>query len=398
MKRIDILVFVILCLFVAGGIVGEFVWVFLLVGCIGFAAMQRREEVKNERHRVSSADIFMLIICISELLSALFSEYRSNSVKATSPIFLVVFFWFFFRMFLREGEQRKYFNIGMTGLSFVLSAITIGTYISFRKEFAMFEGVNLLEFKQSFSPLGITVNDWVAFLLCIFPFPVVSAVESSSRKLFVLYSAVSAFAFAAVALCLSRGAFIALAVFYLLVIAVNLCFSKKRIRKIIIVALASVIGGFAMCIPAHEEIGTTLAMTKTSTQNRSTEGRVKQLEDAGVLWKDRPLIGVGGGNFNIVYDSRIRDKKGSSVRAASTYLLMLVEKGILGVVAYGGLILSIMVIGIKNLRRRQTDPVYLSGFAMMCVRGLFFSSFFYSRFVLALVMLLALFTVHENSH
>ena len=396
MKRIDILVFVILCLFVAGGIVGEFVWVFLLVGCIGFTAMQRREEVKNERHRVSSADIFMLIICISELLSALFSEYRSNSVKATSPILLAVFFWFFFRMYLRGRNQRKYFNIGMTGLSFVLSAITIGTYISFRKEFAMFEGVNLLEFKQSFSPLGIPVNDWVAFLLCVFPFPFISALDISSRRVLVLFMAVSAFSFAAIALCLSRGAFVALAVFYLLFIAFSLLSSTKSFRMVMIVTLTSVIAGFGMCIPALDEIGTTLAMTKTSTQNRSTEGRVKQLEDGCALWKDRPLTGVGGGNFNIVYDSRIQDKKGSSVRAASTYLLMLVEKGALGVVAYGGLILSIMVIGIMNLRRRQTDPVYLSGFAMMCVRGLFFSSFFFSRFVLALVMLLALFTINEN--
>ena len=395
MKRMDILVFVILCLFVAGGILGEFVWAFLLVGCLIFMAVQRRKGVRNERYSVSSADAFVLLVCVSEVLSALLSEYRSNSVKASFPVLLAVSFWFFFRMFLKERNQRRYFSIGMAGLSFVLSAITIGAYISFRKEFAIFEGVNLLEFKQSFSPLGITVNDWVAFLLCLFPFPFVSAVETSSRKLSVLYTTASVLAFAAVALCLSRGAFIALAVFYLLVIAFNLRSSKRRIRKVMIVALISFIAGFGICFPAYEEIGTTLAMTKTSTQNRSTEGRLKQLEDALELWKDRPLTGVGGGNFNIVYDSRIQDKKGSSVRAASTYLLILVEKGALGVVAYSGLILSIMALGFKNLRRRQMDPVYLAGFVMMCVRGLFFSSFFYSRLVLALVMLLALFTVQE---
>ena len=395
MKRIDLLVFVILCLFVAGGILGEFVWAFLLVGCLIFMAVQRRKGIRNERYSVSPADVFVLLVCVVELLSALFSEYRSNSAKATFPILLAAFFWYFFRVFMKEREPRRYFNIGMTGLSFVLSVITIGTYVSFRKEFAMFEGVNLLEFKQSFSPLGITVNDWVAFLLCLFPYPFVSAVEASSRKLSVLNTVASILAFAAVALCLSRGAFIALAVFYLLVIAFNLRSSRGRIGKVMIVALISFIAGFGICLPAYEEIGTTLAMTKTSTQNRSTEGRLKQLEDALELWNDRPLTGVGGGNFNIVYDRRIQDKKGSSVRAASTYLLILVEKGALGVVAYSGLILSIMALGFKNLRRRQMDPVYLAGFVMMCVRGLFFSSFFYSRLVLALVMLLALFTVQE---
>lgn len=395
MDRKELLIFIILCLFIAGGLFGTVVWLVLIPVCIGLSILNLRKGIRNYPPKVNLADIFVLAVILSEILSILFSRYRSNSIRSSFPIVLAAFFWFFFRDHSMSEKTCYYLDIGMSGLSTILSIITIVGFISFKKKFAIFAPISLVEFKQSFSPGGMPINDWVVFLLCLLPFPFNMASIIKKKWMSVVALGTASLSLVAIGLCLSRGAYVAAFVFYGMAIIGGFLKDKKVTKKTVVIMAVTILLGCVGLLPARQEVMTTLSMSKTSTQVRSTHGRFQQMNDAVILWKEKPLTGVGSGNFNLAYDCVMDDEELSTVRATSTYSLILVEKGLVGAIAYIGLILSILFLCLSRCPKREGGAFFLAGFSALCVRGLFFTSFFYYKVALTLVLLLALLSVQE---
>lgn len=395
MDRKELLIFIILCLFIAGGLFGTVVWLVLIPVCIGLSILNLRKGIRKYPPKVNLADIFVLAVILSEILSILFSRYRSNSIRSSFPIVLAAFFWFFFRGHALSEKTRYYLDFGLSGLSAIFSIITIVGFISFKKKFAIFAPISLVEFKQRFFPGGMPINDWVVFLLCLLPFPFNLALTKTKKWIMVVALLAAALSLVAIGLCLSRGAYVAASVFYGMGIIGAFLKDKKANENKVVIMVVTIILGCVGLLPVRQEVMTTLSMSKTSTQVRSTHGRFQQMSDAVILWKEKPWAGVGGGNFNLAYDSAMDDEELSTVRATSTYSLILVEKGLVGAIAYMGLMLSILFLGLSRYRKRDVGPFFLAGFTALCVRGLFFTSFFYYRIALTLVVLLALLSVQE---
>lgn len=396
MSRKELIVFILFCLFLAGGVFGTSVWAALLIICVVFTAIEMSKGDEVSSVKTSIADVFVLVVILAEILSLLFSQYQSNSVRFSYPIVLVAFFWFFFR---RQGlgySSQLFIDIGLSGFSAILSAITIAGFISFKKEYAIFAPASLIEFKNHFTPAGMPINDWVAYLLCLLPYPFDWAVKENRKWKMVVAIVDAALSLTAIGLCLSRGAYVAVAIFILVSVALSLFMDKTSTRKTVVILSVSMLLSVVCLLPVRAEVMTTLAMSKTSTQVRSTNSRLRQMEDAVSMWKEQPWTGVGSGNFNLIYDNAINDEEISTVRVTNTYSLILVEKGLVGMIAYGELILAILVISLIRCCAGRKIPFISAGFSAMCVRGLFFSSLFYYRIVLTLVILLALWSVQET--
>lgn len=245
--------------------------------------------------------------------------------------------------------------------------------------------------------MAMPVNDWVAFLLCLLPYPLMSAIRAEDRLKRLFHIAVSALLTASIILSLSRGAYVALVVFYLIsILCPILNKADNKHNDIRIIALSAFIG-LALVAPANKEVLTTCAMSRTASQKLSTQGRMQLAENCLSIWKDKPLTGVGAGNFNIVYDTRIVDRKASSTRATNTYALILVEKGILGLLAYCGLIIILLVSGLKGIKKASAPYLFLACFVALCARGVFFSSLFDKRAVLMMVMLIMFSLVQKSN-
>lgn len=396
MNHKELLILILLFLFIAGGLFGVAVWLVLVPVCTCLSFWEKRKGWGNGPTKVTIADYFVLAIVFSETLSILFSEYRNNSILSSYPIVLAAFFWFFFRNHTVKRDFLYYLDIGLSVVLFILSIITIAGFISFKQKFAILAPTSLVEFKQGFSPGGAPINDWVFILLCLLPFPFELAAKGTKWVVIVTAIMNAAFALVAIGLCLSRGAYIAVAVFYGVILAEAFLGGGKAAKKTVVIMVGALLLGCMGELPAHREVITTLSMSKTSTQVRSTMGRFRQISDAVTLWKEHPWTGVGGGNFNLAYDLAIDDEELSTVRTTSTYSLILVERGLVGAMAYTGFIISILFLGLSRHRKSKTRIFYIAGFAAVCVRGFFFSSLFYYRITLTLVVLLAFLSVQET--
>jgi putative inorganic carbon (hco3(-)) transporter len=139
----------------------------------------------------------------------------------------------------------------------------------------------------------------------------------------------------------SRGAFLAI------VAAAALCMLLRRVRLVTWVAIvvAAVIA-IGLLLPAGTRarlsaLGGTLS-TSSIQQNGSFRGRLSENLAALDMWRAHPLTGVGPGNFETHYLSyapaRNLDQRAEVRSAHSLYLESLAETGLLGAIAFFGLI------------------------------------------------------------
>lgn len=100
----------------------------------------------------------------------------------------------------------------------------------------------------------------------------------------------------------------------------------------------------------------------------ATRGRLAEMRIAFELWQSRPLIGVGLANYEHYFQMYSYDfgtKLYNDDRSAhSMYLELLAERGLIGLgvflIAIGGLVLTVLVHGIRRLRSHDTTGGYLT--------------------------------------
>lgn len=381
--------FILVCIFLAGGIISRCFWI---VSSLGFAVFffigvpyDRTKHFQNKNYKI--IDIAILFVCVSELCSSLFSIYKPNSISYTLSVFLIASFWFFVRQFVLCERQWHYLEISMSALTLVLSIITIITFYTYKHHLSAFSEFELTDFKREYTPLGIPINDWTTFLICLLPYPVQCAIKSQRRRNTVGFVCIIAIQLASILLSLSRGAYVALFCFYILAF-ILICIDKYESRKKTVVMASALLIAGVIVLPNLHEIAITCSMSNTVSQRQSTEGRKKLIKDIPTLWQQAPFTGVGGNNFNIIYDSTVNDRLASRTRPTNFYLLTLLEKGIIGFSAYLFLIISVVALGLKNKHNKSSNSLYLAAFVALCIRALFFTSINRHHMIMAWIVLL----------
>ena len=390
-------IFILLCAFLLGGILGTFLWVALLPLCIVCLIVEK----KKRRYSVSfkeldAVDVCIVLICIMEVISCCMGVYVPNSVRRLMPIITIAFFWFFFKEYIVSEEYRSKILFGFSVMGALIAVVTIMTFFITKNRLSEYGIIALNDFKKQITPLGFPLNDWASFLLCLIPYPFIVLMRSIERKRAMLFGLFAALMVTSTLLTLSRSAYVVIAIFYFVSLALCLLYFKNKVKGIFVKMVLCGVLGCLIASPAYKDIMTTCAMTQTTSQLRSNEGRIDLAKNSFSIWKDTPVVGVGGGNFNLAYDYKITDRRTSRSRATNVYLLILVEKGLLGLMAYILMIAVLLIRGFCSVRNNLSILFVFACLMAIFIRGIFFSSMFEHTLVMMLVGVLA-FVVSNDS-
>jgi len=159
----------------------------------------------------------------------------------------------------------------------------------------------------------------------------------------------------------SRGALIATAAAAAVMVTAMVAVAGARyLVRVLVFGAAALVVATAVAPAAATDVGSRVATigSSTSTPDRSVQDRYDLWETALAIWADHPVTGVGLKQFATFRDSRapLSLSSGSDVADSSLsfrrepllsphnmYLLVLSEQGLLGLLAFAGLLLGLMI-------------------------------------------------------
>ncbi|HNR07546.1 MAG TPA: O-antigen ligase family protein [Saprospiraceae bacterium] len=385
---------------------------FVLAGLLFVLLRLRTQDKPVPFHAV---DLAVLAVGLYELYSYAVSLYRPNSLFGLENILFWLALYFLLRYGLRKSLVKTLFALALSAYALMLVLTALGNYMSLDGYLRVQGWADISEFKGFLNYFKLFLNNWATLSVCLLPFPLIAAIHLRANRM-AFYGALFVFCMSvlAVLISFSRGAYLSLFVFGILCTGVLLLIAKDAGRRLVLPGLFT--GGLLTLILLlfYRPVSNTLAMNKTTSQQRSTHGRLNILESGLCKSKIYWLSGTGTHNYPLSPDDCFREEEdsGYSVFTNNLYLQILIEKGLPGFLIYGALFFLVLWRFFINLLRspekkdRLTYGFLFAGFAAYAFRELFFSSFFESSQVLALVSLFAayaadgspvLFTLRRNS-
>jgi putative inorganic carbon (HCO3(-)) transporter len=156
----------------------------------------------------------------------------------------------------------------------------------------------------------------------------------------------------------SRGAIVALGVVCL---AMLVWVPRRRVFQAVAVAAAPILLAFVFLIPSDyvdrlSALGQLADVARGELPaDNALRGRLSEVTAAAMMLRDHSLIGVGYGNFEIHYPRYARelalDGRREERQAHSLYLEVGAETGLIGLVAFGGMLL-VPALGLRRARDR----------------------------------------------
>ncbi len=199
----------------------------------------------------------------------------------------------------------------------------------------------LLDFRHLFRPLGYNTNVWNTVLLLLLGLTECFVINRKQR-ISLLFSIMLL-----LILSFSRSAYIAVMFFVLLNIIV-----VRNKNKSIEIAVAYIIAlGIGMLLYS-DDVFSTIRMASSEAQRRSTEGRLLAMRELWSSFQNHWYMGYGAGNFTFAMDSFYGQDstKMFTSYAPNILIKILVERGIIGVVAF---ILFIIALFVQCWKKRR---------------------------------------------
>lgn len=343
-------------------------------------------------------DLCLLSIVAIELVTYQFSIYKPNSLFSLEKSLFFVLFYCALRLVLAKQTSKQLLFVSIGGYALILSFSAFLSLILLQNKLTLEGWPDASQLKRLFSPFQLLNNEWATMALCLLPFPLITAVIFRASKITLAISLV-AFAMVNVSalVSFSRGAYLSLGVFWGVAIVLFFSFKLLKIKPLTSVILSAGLLTILLIIPISTPFFTTLSMNKTITQQRSTQGRLDILESGLCQAKDHQWMGVGGDNYPLINHlcQTPSEDTGYSGFTNNTYLQILIEKGTLGVIAYGLFFLMIIVNFFRGIsqqtheQERLINALLLTGLITFGFRELFFSTLFYSNSVLVLAGIFA---------
>jgi O-antigen ligase len=206
-------------------------------------------------------------------------------------------------------------------------------------------------------PIG-EVNKFAQFMSMLIPLALFSLPSARTRTGKLLIVAAMGLVTLAAVLAFSRGIAVGLA----LTFAIMACMGAVRMKHVLISGLV-----FALAVAAVPEYSKRLMKLANlgglvsgarggPSPDSSTEGRLTEMIAAGLVFAEHPILGVGPGMARHHYRESA-EIAGGRVRsgpreAHNLYLHIAAENGLLGLLAFGGMI-SATFINLQRARRRH---------------------------------------------
>ena len=296
---------------------------------------------KRPYFRWSGMDGVLMCICLYDAVDFCLHPYRGIEAAEASLTGLCCYF------LVRSASAEGFLKLLLLPVG---AALTL-TFVSFGMFAGAVQGAGFADtypFRFLFRPLGYITNAWASVWLAVLGLLAVGYVRVPRWRIGfgLCWMAVSV----ALLLSFSRGAFLAWGVCALLTF---FALRSWKLRATLLAACLCIGAGICLLFPA--ETATTLAMNKTASQRQSTESRVNATEKAIDVWRVHPWTGTGNGSYTLSMDKALNE---DTTRAYTTYapnpvVQLLVEKGMAGIVLYGGLCMAVLVRWWKN-RKDET--------------------------------------------
>jgi tetratricopeptide (TPR) repeat protein len=347
-------------------------------------------------------DVSIIVILMYEIANFYLSAYRPNSFFYLEKFFSFIAFYFLLRLYVNREKI-------VDGLVFVLNAAGVILAVVNLKYFLSFHAnnsnlANLYDFKNLYKPLGINSNELASIFLCFLSFPAYFLLKAKNRYARVFYTVSVTLLFFGILTTFSRGAYLALT-FWLVAMSGSLYYFKvMKPGQVIRAALVFAAAIFIIAAPIFRPVVTTFSMDRTLSQKLSTEGR-KELYRTGMkIFGSDPATGAGSNNFALKY--AVFKRQSEDVRfngnVTNSYLLLLIEKGIVGFVLYGTLLFIVFSGGVRKLISRGDDPskgpliVFLCSLSALLIREIFYASISTNDQVLFLFIILVYLCVYHS--
>lgn len=355
-----------------------------------------RDEEESERGR--AADWLLLAFVGTEALNYFTSSYKANSFYSVEQILFLLLFYTLVRGHLRTDRQQQTLYWFVTLLGCALAAATVYEYrLSYLEARAVgFDDAS--EVKQALRTLpvvGAPAGETYTLLLALLPFPLALLARRRRAVRLCLLVAV-ALILMALALSFSRGLYLAAAVFFvaagLLITRCGILPPARLVRSAVAVALLTLVA----LLPFAKPVMTTASAFGTVSQVRSLEGRGRVWVNSLDLARSHLLFGVGANNFAMQYAAGSGRSEAAPFvgRPYNIVLQVLVERGLVGLVAYSLLALLLLLLSFKKIRaeeefgRKLTATLFTAAFLALLVRDASYSSLLTNKGVGALLCLM----------
>jgi len=308
-----------------------------------------RERSIGCRFKIGWVGAALLLVLIAEFLVYLFSSYRPNSFYALVETLGVFFFYYLIK--ISGGEKPAAFFTGMTVVGILHS---LGAFLRFIPAWLKLQSLGFED--MTYFKDMLLYGDWVVNALLLLPYPVILFFMFRNQTRKVVFSALAVFIVSApVLLSFSRGAYIAGAVFLILI---NAAFLKYRLLRPQALALynAVIIGVIVLAsLPFITSVYSTTAMTRTVSQTRSAASRQEIWTDSLKMIRENPVTGVGSYNFALRFMAvaPYDETKGVIRTPQNTAVGIAADKGLIGVTAYLLLLAAIIGTGVMRIAKAK---------------------------------------------
>jgi len=349
--------------------------------------------------RFSWVDISTLVVMTSEIVNYFASTYRLNTLASVFDIsFLFLLYWT-----IRANLKHEYQFVGL-----LLILGFFGAYLSARviyvfrpqyQHFTLLQFTDLSNFRERIdllTPNGMPIAEWITLFLMFLPFPILLLIRYKHRWRIILLPAVSLvlLILIAIAISFSRALYISAAGFFL--IGSGLCWYYRLFHWRQLVLFNGILTLMFVLIVAFSPIAkpvvTTMSILRTSSQVRSLQGRVSTWTTAPEMIRSHPWFGLGSYNFPMQYVTYRPENTVYVGRALNCVLQILIEKGVLGLAAYGLLLITFFKTSHRRVRSsagevfdKSAVVLFVAVCAAAIIRDLSYSSILTNKGVTSLL-------------
>ncbi len=338
---------------------------------------------------IHTADLLFVFFLIYEYINLFYSKFPYNTEQLmlkTISFFLLYYIW---SMYLQKRNLKQILYIVIYVYSFFILLLGTIYYVSFFSElYELGLNTDVSPFKFRLMPLSIQINDWVSILLSILPFTLLLVCSGDRTKKVIGYVFFTLLNIQLL-LSFSKGALLATIFFYGLFF-VFLFFKKEyqlltKIGIVLTLTTAIVVFSFSDSYKAMFSYS-----NKHLSQKRSIDGRLNIWTNSINIFKENPVLGVGGDNFNFSF-VKSEEIKDFPYRPYNIGLKLLIEKGILGLIVYTALFVWFIVCSILKVKERWKEKLsvqnlsyvlFFVAFMALILRDQTFNSLFFNNILL----------------
>lgn len=338
---------------------------------------------KREALQFHLIDFVVLVLISIEFIAGLFNTHDISGRTYLFGFFFNVQVYFIIRLFLQKQSGQNLFIQILSGFVILLSLLTVASFLFFKFNIE-YEGFNnLVDFKNNFHPLGFLLNDWAAILILALTFLLLALVKARFNSIlcWILIIGLAMCVFGIVS-SFSRGAYISVTIGILVFFVFGLGFRVVKIKKMSLIFLGVITILFFTTIPVKKAVVTTVGFSGTTSQVRSTSGRIELWETALKLIQKEPITGIGHGNFPLYANPYLSAKEDAMFtgRTTNSYLQLLAEKGIIGFIPWAVLLFLLLFVLLRLIKAKEkyslSALLVFSVFIAVLFRELTFSTFF----------------------